>query len=91
MLECKPSETVIKFGDRGSLFYILLEGQVEIKIPNPVEIEVNPDDFILFCLRFYEDIYWKRTLNGPRIAKELIKELEKSGTKYDANRKDEME
>jgi hypothetical protein len=64
---------------------------VEIKVPSPVEIEVAADDFILFCLRFYEDIYWARTQNGKRIAEELLKEVERCGEKYDQNNKDAME
>ena len=67
----------MSFGDKGSLFYILIDGTVEIKVPSPVELEVTADDFILFCLRFFEDIYWAKTTNGKQIQKELLKEVEK--------------
>jgi hypothetical protein len=60
-------------------------------VPNAVEIEVKQDDFLLFCLRFYEDIYWRKTFNGLRIAREIIKEIEKTGIKYNPDLKQEME
>jgi hypothetical protein len=58
---------------------------VDIRVPNPVEIEVKQEDFMLFCMRFYEDIFWRKTNNGMRIAREIIKEIEKTGLRYDPN------
>ena len=62
---------VINYGDRGSLFYILIQGEVEIRVPNQVELQVTGEDFILFCIRFHDDIFWSKTLNGMVILKEL--------------------
>lgn len=37
--ESRAGSTVFKFGDRGQLFYIIIDGEVEIRTPSPVELE----------------------------------------------------
>lgn len=39
MQEFAKGETVFHFGDRGQLFYIIIDGEIEIRTPSPVELE----------------------------------------------------
>jgi hypothetical protein len=64
---CEPKETVFLFGDRGSTFYIIIDGQVEVKTPAIVEFDVEQDEFFQFCLDYFSDIYWKKTTNGSKV------------------------
>jgi CRP-like cAMP-binding protein len=37
--ECKAGRKVFNYGDYGQLFYIIIEGEVEVRTPAPVELE----------------------------------------------------
>jgi hypothetical protein len=65
--ECQPKETVFLYGERGSSFYIIIQGQVEVKTPAIVEFDVEQDEFFHFCLDYFSDIYWKKTTNGTKV------------------------
>lgn len=50
------------YGDEGNHFYILIEGEVEVRVPLPTQLEdedATPEGLLLFLIRNYEDIYWK--------------------------------
>jgi hypothetical protein len=67
MAEHKAGETVFNFGDRGQLFYIIIEGEVEIRTPCLVELEneqVTPMGVLAFCINHLEDIFWDRIQSG---------------------------
>lgn len=54
--EFNAGETVFKFGDRGHHFYIVLDGEVEIRTPSPVELEeaqVTPEGLLVFCISYF--------------------------------------
>jgi len=89
--ECVAQEAVINYGDRGSLFYILIHGEVEIRVPNQVELQIKGEDFIVFCLRFFNDIFWAKITNGQTILKALRKEVEKADEKWNVQNPDVME
>ena len=37
--EYKPQEPVFDYGDKGTLFYIIMDGEVAVKTPAPEELE----------------------------------------------------
>ena len=45
-----PGESIIKYGEIGDKFYIVLEGTVEVYTPKYVETEMYPNDFIKLLL-----------------------------------------
>lgn len=58
---------VFSFGDSGSTFYIVLAGEVEIRVPTPVELEGNsasPEGLLVFLITYFEIIYWDRIPDG---------------------------
>ena len=59
-----PGESIIKYGEIGDKFYIVLEGIVEVFTPKYVEVEMYPKDFIRFLLITknvkYDELKYKR-------------------------------
>lgn len=54
-------ETVFSFGDRGTEFYIIIKGEVEIRVPAPVELENDQASalgLLVFITTHFDDIYW---------------------------------
>lgn len=39
MEEFEPGETVFEYMAEGDLFYIIIEGEVEVRVPLPIELE----------------------------------------------------
>ena len=66
---------VFNYGDSGSTFYILLSGEVEIRVPTPVELEgpsASPEGLIVFLITYYDIIHWEKIPDGFKIKKELL-------------------
>ena len=61
---------VFNYGDTGQLFYIVVEGEVDVRVPSPVlleELSATPEGLISFILLYFKDIYWDRLYYGSRI------------------------
>jgi len=79
VLEYQKGDTVFKFGDRGQLFYIIIDGEIEIRTPAPVELEneqATPEGILVFCITYFNEIYWDKMLNGDKIQSKILNELE---------------
>lgn len=72
--DCLEGHTVFNYGDQGNTFYILLAGEVEIRVPTPVELENSsnsPEGLLVFLITYYDIIYWEKIPNGFAIKKTL--------------------
>ena len=70
MQECEPGEPVFRYGDRGGFFYIIIDGEVEVRTPSPVELDeesATPEGLLSFIVSFYHDIYWDKVPAGDRV------------------------
>ena len=68
------------YGDRGSLFYIIIEGEVEIRTPSPVELDndsATAEGILVFIVTYFDDIYWEKIYQGQKIQQVFLKELMK--------------
>lgn len=54
--EYHAMETVFHFGDEGEIFYIIMEGEVMIKIPGPDVLEdeqCSAEGFLIFLIEYF--------------------------------------
>lgn len=51
-------------GEVGTIFYIILEGSVSIKIPTVLEAEMTPLELFLFMLEHLHDVRWDELPNS---------------------------
>jgi CRP-like cAMP-binding protein len=54
---------VFNYGDEGSTFYIILSGEVQIRVPTPVELEgdsATPEGLLVFLVTYFEIICWDK-------------------------------
>mmetsp|Transcript_30602 Transcript_30602/g.30091 ORF Transcript_30602/g.30091 Transcript_30602/m.30091 type:complete len:83 (+) Transcript_30602:128-376(+) len=49
-------EHVMRFGDFGTTYYIIIKGKVEIRIPNPVTMKFQLRDLMIYISKNYEFI-----------------------------------
>ena len=78
--EFDKGQIIFHYGDSGSTFYIIISGEVEIKVPAVFELdglECTAEAVLAFLVTFQEDIYWVKMPNGDKIKKELDDELKK--------------
>ena len=78
--ECVEGEPVFRYGDRGGLFYIIIDGEVEVRTPSPVELDeesATPEGLLSFIVSFYHDIYWDKLNAGEKIQQLFLKELKR--------------
>lgn len=71
----KGGKTLFHYGEPGTTFYILMEGEVEIRVPTPVEISgaTNcPEGLIVFLINYFDIIFWEKIPNGFKVKKELV-------------------
>ncbi len=70
MKEMPKNEIVFKYGKRnmyyseyigdiGTLFYIILEGSVNLRVPTAYEAELSCEEIFLFMLENIKDIDWE--------------------------------
>lgn len=79
LAEYKAGETVFRFGDRGQLFYIIIDGEVDIRTPAPIELQddqLTPEGLLVFCLTYFNDVNWQSITNGEKVKQRIIKELQ---------------
>ena len=86
--EFEAESNVFDYGDEGELFYIIMEGEVKIKIPAPDILEddqCSPEGFLIFLIEYWSDIYWSKLRLGLEIREMLIKLLNDSGIPADVD------
>lgn len=54
-------------GDVGTMFYIILRGEVGVIIPTPYEIECTSEELYIFCIKNLENIDWNKFTHGDSI------------------------
>jgi hypothetical protein len=73
----------MNIGDIGSLFYIILKGQVAVKVPTTLEVEMTPEDFFIYAIQNIEDLDWVKFPNGDNMRQEIASEMSKLGITKD--------
>ena len=76
--EYSQSAIVFNYGDIGQLFYIVVEGEVDVKVPSPVILEedsATPEGLISFIMLYFNDLHWERLYMGKRIIQLIFSEL----------------
>ena len=64
MSEHTAGSIVFHYGDVGHHFYIVIKGEVEVRVPAPVELEeesATPEGLMSFIITYFQDINWKVT------------------------------
>lgn len=67
LLKFKENQTVFDYGDVGELFYIIIEGEVIIKVPSPHVLEddfFSPEGLLVFLVEYFRDIIWRQMKCG---------------------------
>lgn len=49
-------DVVFEYGDQGSLFYVILEGEVGVKVPTETKLKLTDHQFVDYIVNNYEDI-----------------------------------
>lgn len=78
--EWPKQHKVFSYGDRGELFYIIIQGQVSIRTPQPVELEAentSAEGLISFLISYFEDMFWEQIENGERMKKAILDEFKR--------------
>lgn len=73
--ELDAFENVFDYGDDGELFYIIMEGEVKIKIPAPDELEeeqCTPEGVLIFVVEYFGDIHWANMRHGLEIRNMIL-------------------
>ena len=69
----EKDEYVFKYGDFGDLFYIIMKGTVCIKVPKPVTIKANFDEYINYLVQNYDHL----VLSKMNLEDSIINEINK--------------
>ena len=76
--DSKAGDILFEYGDRGEDFYIILEGEVELKTPAPVELtgkKATPTGILSFFVNCFEDILWSSLDRGEQLKQMLVDEI----------------
>ena len=76
----RAGEAVFHYGDKGDLFYIILEGKVEVRTVSPVELDgesTTPEGLITFIISYWKDIYWAKISDSYTIKDMFMNELQR--------------
>ena len=60
------------------MFYIVVEGEVDVKVPSPVILEedsATPEGLISFIMLYFNDLHWEKLFMGKRIIQLIFSEL----------------
>ena len=64
----EANETVFEYGDVGELFYIIMEGEVIIKVPSPGMLEgerATAENFLLhYLICDFDSVNWHKLSHG---------------------------
>jgi len=81
---------VFEYGDEGQLFYIVMEGEVEVRIPLQVVLEgedATPVGFYNYLVKNFNDIHWPQIADGRRMQLLLLREMEMFNIKISSKNK----
>ena len=70
----------------GHHFYIVIAGEVEVRVPAPVELEeesATPEGLMSFIITYFQDINWKVTDMAQTILLLFYNELDRLYIKID--------
>ena len=68
--DCHKGHALFEYGDIGVTFYIIIAGEVEIRVPTQVELEggqATPEGLVIFLVTYYDSICWESLTNGHLI------------------------
>ena len=72
------------YGEKGDLFYIILDGQVDVRTVSPFELtESDATGLINFIIKNYKDIYWEKIPHASEVLRLFKKEMEECGLPLD--------
>lgn len=57
----EENEVVFQYGDQGSLFYIILKGEVGVKVPTEHNLTLSDSEYVDYLIRNYDDIDFDKT------------------------------
>ena len=69
---------MFQYGQRGDNFYVIIEGEVDVLIPSPVELKgkmSSPAGILTFLIQSFEQIAWDRLEGGRSTRNWILAEL----------------
>ena len=84
MLKLGAGDIVMSYGDEGDLYYIILEGEVVVRIPHAHFLEnehCTPVGLLMFLIEYFNDVLWWMLKDGEQIRILLVEALKKVGYK----------
>ena len=83
-MEKSAGDIVCNYGEKGDLFYIILDGQVNVRTVSPVELfDCDATSLINFLIINYKNIYWGKIPRSEEIRGLFKKEVERCGLTTD--------
>ena len=76
--EYESNAIIFDYGDVGEHFYVILEGEVEVRIPSPIVLDLefsNPKGVLSFIIRHFHEIYWPQINKGLTIRSIIAAEM----------------
>jgi hypothetical protein len=84
--EHTAGSVIFNFGDPGSYFYVVIEGSVDVRVPNQVGLEedsATPEGLISFIIMYFSDIFWQQIPRGESVLQLLYEEIRRFGIEID--------
>ena len=69
----EASQIVFNYGEPGDKFYVILEGEVSIKVPTNITFNSKRIDLINFCKDHFTDIVWEKV--GDKTLKPQVERI----------------
>ena len=74
--DAMEGENVIEFGDEhADKFYQVLEGEVAVWVPQPKAFNGSPAQLVIFLIKNYDSVCWKKMKYGELVQDFLLKSL----------------
>ncbi|CAI2370289.1 unnamed protein product [Moneuplotes crassus] len=80
-VEHRKDDLIFKLGDEGFYFYIILKGEVGIKIMVTKEYEFTQNQYHKFLIKNYEEVCWEGIENGEELKSKVDSLMEKQNKK----------
>ena len=68
--EIEGGYKVFDYGDKGDLFYIIMEGEVIIKTPAMDVLEdeqATPEGLLIYIVEYFQELQWDKIPDGEHI------------------------